>query len=31
MFNLGYIHHQMQSLGVNLQPKDEGNSHPIYR
>ena len=22
MFNLGYIHHQMQSLGVNLQPKD---------
>ena len=22
IFNLGYIHHQMQSLGVNLQPKD---------
>ncbi len=22
LFNLGYIHHQMQSLGVNLQPKD---------
>ena len=22
MFNLGYIHHQMDSLGVHLQPKD---------